>query len=335
MEQQLLKKYPALDYARYSYLRLRSMGKNREDSVQELYEADEQLCPKYEDRMLHRIAIGDCMAEHREMTASMEEIVDGAVREFLRLHPRMEKTMFRVRDRILQPENFGPAAVYPAWREYSPGWEAGDVFCCPLRGYFPRLFCLEGKYLLIYMVRERAGAAGYNEELVYLSICEENALPENMEQLNALGYLPAFTVYKEYQYLHALRFRQERELTDLKLTKLGTFSGSPRLFRERPDPERNAQIIVPTFVRKDIITLVRAVCASSLHFGPISNAEQANLAKKEWNYGVGYFLAREEAPPSVTMEKTPLGQLGSRTFFRHAVKLPGRVPNKSTMIPDD
>lgn len=335
MEARLLKKYPALDIAKFEYVRLRSKGKKIEEALEELTKAEDRLLPDYEVKLLNRIGISDAMAERRELTDSMAASLRCAVDEFLRLHPRMETTMHRLRDQILQSEHFGPPAVYPPWEEYSPHWEAGDVFACPLSGYFARLFHLEGKLLLLYVYGERRGEAEYNEELVYLSLCEENSLPRNIDELNALGYLPAFTVFREYQYLHALRLSREEELTPLKLRKLGNFPGSLRLFRERPDPEWNAQIIVPAYKGKDLIVLERSVCVSYQHFGSISNAEQANLAKKSANYGLECRLERGEAPTSVIVEKTRVEHLSFRTYFSHITKLPTQIPRHDTMLAED
>lgn len=335
MEPQLLKKYPVLDEARFAYIRLRSKGKSRDDSLQEMFDMQSRICLPYDQQMLERIAIGDAMAEYHELTEPMAITVEDSVHEFLRLHPRMENTLHRARDQILQPENFGSAAVYPAWTEYRPPWESGDVFCYSLRGYFPELFHLEGKTLLIYAAGDRISDSGFYEELVYLSICEDNTLPQNMDELNALGFLPGFTIFKEYQYLHALLIRREKELTALKLQKLGNFSGSPILRRERPDPDRNALPIVPAYAGKNKITLMRAVCASYQHFGLIANAEQAQMAKKEWNYGYESRVKLGEALNSVVMEQIPIGQLTSRTYFYHIGKTRERIPNKNTMILED
>lgn len=335
MESQLLRKYPSMDLMRFSYIRLRSKGMSREDSYKELFEAERRACPPYEQQMLDRIAIGDAMAEYHELTEPMAVTVKDSVFEFLRLHPKMETTMHRVQERILLPENFGDPATFPPWTEYRPPWEVGDVFCYSLQGYLPRLFQLEGKLLLLYVAGDRIAASGFYEELIYLSVCDEDKLPQNMDELNALGFLPGFTVFREYQYLHALLIRREKELKSLKLRKLGNFPGSPRLFRERPIPERNALSIAPAYVGRDKITLVRAACASYQHFGAISNSEQAKMAKKDWNYGQQCRIDQGKKPGTITMDKTPIGQLTIRTLFHHTSRIRDQIPRKDTMILED
>ena len=340
MESRLLRQYPSMDLTRFSYIRLRSKGLTREESYKELFKAEKRTCPPYEQQMLDRIAVGDVMAEYHELTEPMAITVTESVAEFLRLHPKMETTMNRVRESILSPENFGGPATFPPWTEYRPPWTVGDVFCYTLEGYFPRIFRMEGKILLLYVAGDRAIRAdfpdftdsGFYEELVYLSICDEDHLPRNMDELNALGFLPGFTVFKEYQYLHALIIRREKELKSLKLRKLGNFPGSPRLFRERPIPARNALHIAPAYAGKNKITLVRAACSSYQHFGTIANAEQAKMAKKDWNYGSQRRLERGEDPGDITMDELTLGQLTIRTFFHHTSRMRYQIPRRDTMI---
>ena len=337
MDSRLLRQYPSMDFTRFSYIRLRSKGMTREESYRELFKAEKRLYPPYEQQMLDRIAIGDVMAEYHELTEPMAITVTESVDEFLRLHPKMETTMNRVRESILSPESFGDPATFPPWTEYRPPWTVGDVFCYTLEGYFPRIFRMEGKILLLYVAGDRAVRSdftdsGFYEELVYLSICDEDKLPRNMDELNALGYLPGFTVFKEYQYLHALLIRREKELKSLKLRKLGNFPGSPRLFRERPIPARNALHIAPAYAGKNKTTLVRAACASYQHFGAIATAEQARMAKKDWNYGAQCRMERGEDPGNITMDEIPLGQLTIRTYFHHTGRMSERIPRRDTMI---
>ena len=332
MEAKILKKYPTMDEMRFLYVRFRSMGKSREDTLKALSELEEALCLPYEQQMLRQIAIGDAMAEKQELTESAAFLTELAISEFLRFHPRMEKTMTRIGQRILQAENFGPAATYPPWEPFDPQWEMGDLYACPLSGYFPALFLIEGKTALLYVVGKQFNEEGYMEEQVYLSLCDGENYPQSIEELNALGYLPAFTIFREYQYLHALQLRREQEVTDLQLRKVGHFSGSPTLFRDRPDPERNIQYIYPSYSGVDKIVLIRAVCVSYQHFGTIANEEQAFMAKKEWNYGAECRAERGEPMPMVSAEKTPLEKLGTRTLFSHRARLAEEIPHFTTML---
>ena len=335
MEPQLLKKYPTMEEMQFFYVRMRSMGTDREETLKKLLEQEERLSLPYEQWLLRQIAIGDAMAEKKELTDTAAALTENAISEFLGFHPKMEKTMNRVKERILQPENYGPAASYPPWEAYDPGWETGDLYAFPLNGYIPRLFRLEGRSALLFVAGKQLNPEGYTEELVYLTLCETDVFPRSIEELNALGYLPGFTVFREYQYLHALQLRREKELRDLKLQKIGHFTESPFLFRERPCPERNAQNVYPCYCGKEHILLDRSICVSYQHFGNISNAEQAALAKKQWNYGGECREAKGEAPLSVVMEKTPLQNLSLFTFFYHKTRLGDRIPNRSTMIPKD
>ena len=332
MDPQLLKKYPTMDEMHFLYVRLRSLGKSRDDAVKELLGKEAELCLPYEQQLLRRIAIGDAMAEKHELTETAGEMTECAVSEFLGFHPRMEKTMTRLAERILQAENYGPAAAYPAWEPYDPQWESGDLYAFPLSGYFPGLFLIEGKYALLFVVGKRLNAEGYTEEQVYLSLCDGEKYPQSMEELDALGYLPAFTIFREYQYLYALQLRRERELTDLHIRKVGHFAGMPAPLRERPDPERNIQYIYPCYSGKDKIVMERAICVSYQHFGTIATAEQAAEAKKEWNYGAECRAERGEAMPSVSAEKTPLEKFATRTLFSHNTHLISEIPQHCTML---
>jgi len=335
VESRLLKKDPAMDEMRFLYVRLRSKGKSREDSLRELLQEETRLSLPYEQWLKRIIAIGDAMAKNRELYPAAANLIVSSFSELLLRHPKMEISLKRDMDTILRTENFGTAAQYPHWEEYRPLWQQGDVFAFPLSGYFPRLFSLEGKLALLYSAGERQNEEGYSEELVYLSICEPEHIPQSMEELNSLGFLPAFTVFKEYQYLCALRLRRELEAETLGLRKIGHFPGEPRLFRERPDPTRNALCVFPAYDGRDRITLVRALCASYQHFGMIANREQADEAKREWNYGAECREEKGAAPGSVFMEKMPLEKLCSRTCFRHHSTFRERIPNHNTMQAED
>ena len=335
MEEPLLKKYPVLDDIRFTYTRFRSKGMTREQAISEIIKAEDRNPPPYEEILLHRIAIADTMAEHRELTKDAALVAEEAFDEFLRLQPKMTNVTLRCKERILQPEHFGKEASYPPWEEYRPDWKPGDLFIYRLEGYYPKLFHMEGKLLLIYMTGDRPGEEDFYEELVYLSLCEPDTIPQSCEELNALGFLPGYTVFREYQYLYALSFKREKELDALRLQKVGNYPGTFNFFRERPAQRKNPLEIYPVYSGKSKITLVRAACAAYQHFGLISNEEQANLAKKQWNYGAECRMAKGESPIEVEMEKMPLPKLLTHTFFHHFSRLSSMIPHKSTMIPDD
>ncbi len=335
LESRFLKQFPPIDDMRFSYIRLRSKKLTREDALKELILAEEKLCPPYEERLFRRMGLADAMAERQELTEEVAVLAEEALGEYLRLHPRAGARVQRMRQQLLAPEGFGPAADYPPWVEYSPGWQAGDLFCLPLSGYFPRLFHTEGKYALLYAVGERKDAEGYTEELCYLSLCEEETLPGSLEELNTLGFLPAFTLFRDYQYLFALRFRREKEYTALKLKKLGSYPGPLRLYRERPNSDRGAMELVPSYAGSGKIILERAICASYQHFGLIANAGQAAEARLSWNYGGDSRESAGEPPLDISMASSPTQKLGSRIYFSHYYKMRNVIPRRSRMTLED
>lgn len=335
MDAKLKKRFPVLSEMRHRYPRMRANGHGREESLTELFRWAETYSQSYEELILHRISLGEQLAEHRELYKDMAIVTGEAFDELIRLHPGMETALCAERERILREENYGEPAAYPEWEEFSAGWHSGDLFALPLKGRYPELFGLCGKTLLILAREARRGEGGYWEELVYLSICDGDALPGSPEELKALGFLPAYTVFREYQYLFALRFRTAEELQALKLIPLGNFTGEYHPLLERGKQGRAATVLVPGRAYRNEMPLVRTACCAWHHFGTIATAEQAKMAKKDWNYGAKCRTEAGEPAPAVKLEASPLGKLGSRTYFTYHSNLAEKIPHGTFPQPED
>ncbi|MBQ0133693.1 MAG: hypothetical protein KBS46_00905, partial [Clostridiales bacterium] len=99
MDAKLKKRFPVLSEMRHRYPRMRANGHGREESLTELFRWAETYSQSYEELILHRISLGEQLAEHSELNKHMASATAEAFVLLIRRQPGMEPALRAERER--------------------------------------------------------------------------------------------------------------------------------------------------------------------------------------------------------------------------------------------
>lgn len=140
--------------------------------------------------------------------------------------PVLKDTIAFIRD----PRLLGDEAKYRGRKKYTPEWEVGDTFAHILTCPLAKAVGIEGWFILLRKVEEYVDNEGSHRQLMYVTLCQQNQLPQTMEELQKLGFLRMMCRGDKWDYLVQITFTSQRDEAFYGLTKIGTFAnaGHPR-----------------------------------------------------------------------------------------------------------
>ena len=116
-------------------------------------------------------------------------------------------------------------AIYQKKRIYIPDWEIGDTFLYPIQSEYSKRFGLFGWNAIIRKIDSVMDPYDNLDQIVYLTLCRNDHIPDSSEQLERLGYLPFQAETGGYTYRASLRISSLRREKQYDLVKIGRFLG--------------------------------------------------------------------------------------------------------------
>ena len=130
---------------------------------------------------------------------------------------------------------------------YRADWKIGDTFVHPLLQDSAKKAGLLGMLALFRKVGEYEDRSGRLIQLVYVTLCPEDAIPQTEAELASLGLLRVMEHGEKWDYLCQICFKSKKDEESWGLKRIGCFpcAGSP------PDAaEEIPDLSMPLFGRR-------------------------------------------------------------------------------------
>ena len=127
---------------------------------------------------------------------------------------------------------------------YSVSWVAGDTFCHRFTPPNSERAGIYGWFLLFRKVGEYIDWKGHPKQLGYLTVCQQDALPQTVEDLNELGFLRVMNHGKKWDYLVQADVQSKRTENALKMERNGCF---PNAICPVDEMQSSPEVAMPLF----------------------------------------------------------------------------------------
>ncbi len=209
----------------YSFLRLH--GHNREASLARICMNFEAELSDEDERPFVLIAMALALCKKKELTTQARNDALQSI-ELLRKESPDHSVPYTSRDydrliRYLSEDQIGPEAPYRARKTYDPGWSIGDTFIHAFSQPSADQMGLLGWYVVFRKVGEYLDRKSRHMQLVYITVCSEDAIPQTDAELSSLGYLRMMEHDNGWDYLGQLCFKSKKDEEQWKLQKIGCF----------------------------------------------------------------------------------------------------------------
>lgn len=210
-----------------SYSSLRLHGHSREASLARICQSFEAELSDEDDRPFVLIAIALALCKKRELTPQTRNDALQAI-ELLRKRPSDHSVPYNTRDfdrliGYLSADRIGPEVPYRARKAYDPGWSIGDTFIHPFSQSAAEQMGLLGWYIVFRKVGEYLDRKSRHMQLVYITVCPPDAIPQTDTELSSLGYLRMMEHDNGWDYLGQLCFKSKKDEDQWDLHKIGCF----------------------------------------------------------------------------------------------------------------
>ena len=229
------------------YEELRKNGLTREEAIERIRKDYFIELQDFDDRIDVLIGIAIALSKKKELFASAADEIRKEIKSYGDIGD--EKTVFASVEKLLDEDSlYGPEKVWKTKKKYVPEWKAGDVFLREMTCETSRDIGLFGWYILIYKVDEYIDYQGYTGQLVLVSLCPHDKLPQNAEELKELGFVRMMRQRDGYEYTAQMKIKSKKSETGYGFTKLANF-GAMEL------PQDNVE--VPPCVATPLFGLLR------------------------------------------------------------------------------
>ena len=209
----------------YSFLRLH--GHNREESLARICMNFEAELSDEDDRPFVLIAMALALCKKKELTTQARSDALQSI-ELLRKRTSNHSVPHASRDYdrligYLAEDQIGPEAPYRARKTYDPGWSIGDTFIHAFSQPAADQMGLLGWYVVFRKVGEYLDRKSRHMQLVYITVCPADAIPQTDAELSSLGYLRMMEHDNGWDYLGQLCFKSKKDEGQWRLHKIGRF----------------------------------------------------------------------------------------------------------------
>lgn len=249
--------FPEIKDITDEYKSFRSKGESRDQAYLHVIQEHEKELSDKDDSAKIWIGLAKATGDKNELTEELLSKAEIGFDELAMSFPEVQSIIFENKQLICSPERIGSEVESRIKKVFKPDWQTGDTFIYQLPDIQEKLesldpslkgsvWSLKNKVVLVRKVQERLSENGVWKQIVYLSICEQNKLPRNDDEINMLGYLPSLLVdQNKYEFKFSIEVKTKRALEAYHLTKIGCFPNiiSPKCEVE-PPPLRGA---IPLF----------------------------------------------------------------------------------------
>lgn len=240
-----------------TYRVYRERGHTRDVAIEQLREEYSRELADYDDGPIVQIGLALALCKKDELTQNVLADAQTAVRKLLFSEERDSKTILALQELeayVSEPQRLGNEAKYRARKPYIPQWEIGDTFAHTLTHPMSKYAGVYGWYVLFRKVGEYVDGKQRHRQLVYVTLCPPDRLPQTEQELQKLGFLRMMARNGgKWDYLAQITFKGKKDEAAYELTRIGSFpgAGSPE-DRAVEDP----LTVMPLFgkLRRDNIT---------------------------------------------------------------------------------
>lgn len=227
--------FPLINDISDSYVTYRRKGKSRAEACEQILMDNENELSDSDDGPLVWIGIAKATGRKKELTQDILQKAEQCFGILTKACPEQESLLMKNCRIICDPLLIGDEARYIVRKPFKPDWQIGDTFMFQLSGTHEKLErlssfykecdqTLEHQVVLVRKAREALTRENIWEQLVYLSICDERQLPNNDEEMNALGYIPSMKMSKDgYEFKFSIRVKSQKALDRYQLIKIGCY----------------------------------------------------------------------------------------------------------------
>ena len=242
------------------YKAYRLKGENRDEACKHVIQNYEKELSDLDDAPQIWIGLAKVTGDRHELTSELYTKAEMSFNALAIAYPEMNKFILESKLMICALERIGNEAVYKPRKIFKPGWEVGDTFVYQMPGIQERLervepsykgcnWSLNNKVVLVRKVQEILSKKNIWEQIVYLSVCDQDHIPKNSQELNELGYIPGMMVHSQknkYEFKFSIAATSKRYLEAFHLTKIGCFPDIiPPRDEIEPPPLRGVNQLFP------------------------------------------------------------------------------------------
>lgn len=210
------------------YESFRKQGYDRDDSIHRTVSKFSCDSLDLQDEALIWIGLSMAMAKNKELNEDIRTKANKSFCYTTSLFPEVAENIQREKERINNPICLGSEKKYPIRRLFKPDWKIGDTFLQKMDGEYPQKYGMANWFSIIRKIDEYQDNDGHWVEFVYLTVCEPNNVPHNIDNINQLGYIPISSYKKngEKEFRAGIRVTSARELNKFQLMYIGNYANA-------------------------------------------------------------------------------------------------------------
>ena len=202
------------------YRLYRRRGMSREEACQYVIKENEKELQDADDGPQVWIGLAKITGSKNELTEELLARAETSFDALEKAFPDIKNELLKARMKICDISLIGNESPYPKKKYFRPDWQVGDTFIVQLESKEPPL---ENKVILLRKIEEQLDCNDNYEQIFYLTICDQDHLPTNDHELNALSYIPGHYQDKQYGFRLSITVGSRKGLDAFQLTKLGNF----------------------------------------------------------------------------------------------------------------
>lgn len=206
------------------YPSLRRQGYTRESALNTIFQEYRNEKDDEDEAAYLFIALAAALCKRNELTVQLREEALKAV-DRLRKQSSYDRSQEKF-DHLIKcfsEDRIGEEAQYKNKRMYDPKWNRGDTFIHAFSQPEAQKMGLIGWCIVLRKAGEYTDQEEHHMQLVYITVCKSDAVPQSAGDLQALGYLRMMQHDKGWDYLGQLYFKSRKDEERWQLQKIGCF----------------------------------------------------------------------------------------------------------------
>jgi len=222
--------FPLMGDIIYKYESFRNNGKSNTESLVSIYREYREDMEDDDDGAVIIIAMAIALCGRKE---AVDKIIEEAGRSIEYIVSSMEppervyiafdslKALFSSDDIYVNSGKKTPPVKIR--KKYKPDWEIGDTFIHEVTPS-PKNEPFVGQYIIFRKIGEYVDKLGYNVQLVYVSLCSADKIPDSDEALHSLGFVRMMQQSADkWYYIAQIVLSGKKSEESWELKKIGNF----------------------------------------------------------------------------------------------------------------
>ena len=225
MNRKLPDLYPQIEDVSSEYKDSRRKGLSRDEAIAKALSDFNEQCVDHDDQAQIWIGLAKAAAEKKELTEDLLEKAIQSYDDLVRFFPESAADINKEKERICNPSSLGAEKQYPKKSIYKPDWKTGDTFIMPMDTEYSRNLGMKDWFAIIRKINEFQNHRDQWVEMVYCTICEPGKLPRNVDELNALGFIPIryISSRNSFEFQAGIRIYSKNTINKYGFTYIGNY----------------------------------------------------------------------------------------------------------------